>query len=183
MEPDTLNRRERPNTLVAIPSSLGWMALITSGDLLKQLTFGHSSAEDAIEELDPELLEKAESATQDEQLVGRLQAYAAGTAVDFRDVLVDFGLLKEFNRQVMHHCRQIPYGETLTYTQLAAKAGSPQAARAVGRLMAANRVPLIVPCHRVVSAGGRLGGFSAPGGVDVKKRMLELEFSSRRRGL
>ena len=69
----------------------------------------------------------------------------------------------------------MPRGETVSYAELAGRAGSPNAARAVGGVMAGNRVPLLVPCHRVVGAGGRLGGFSAPTGVELKKRLLALE--------
>jgi len=63
----------------------------------------------------------------------------------------------------------------LTYGQLATRAGSPRSARAVGNVMASNRVPLIIPCHRVVAAGGALGGFSAPHGTRLKRRLLKLE--------
>jgi methylated-DNA-[protein]-cysteine S-methyltransferase len=68
------------------------------------------------------------------------------------------------------------WGQTTTYGALAKELGAgPQAARAVGEAMARNPIPLIVPCHRVLAAGGELGGFSAPGGTDTKLRMLELE--------
>ena len=77
---------------------------------------------------------------------------------------------------VIKNCRRIGWGETLTYGQLAEAAGSPRAARAVGTVMSGNRFPIIVPCHRVVSStGNRFGGFTAPGGVPMKKRMLKLE--------
>ena len=71
-------------------------------------------------------------------------------------------------------CRAIPRGETLTYGQLAAKAGYPGAARAVGQVMARNCLPLLIPCHRVVGSNG-LHGFSAPGGLATKQRLLEIE--------
>jgi methylated-DNA-[protein]-cysteine S-methyltransferase len=86
--------------------------------------------------------------------------------------------LSDFQRAVVGHCRRIPPGQTLTYGQLAARVGRPRAARAVGRVMATNRFPLIVPCHRVVAAGGVLGGFSAPQGLAMKKRLLAAEAAS-----
>ena len=79
-----------------------------------------------------------------------------------------------FQKQVIRTCREIPYGETLTYGELAVKAGSPGGARAVGTTMRTNRFPIIVPCHRVVGANG-LGGFSASQGVQTKRRLLEIE--------
>jgi len=164
-----------PNTLVTVPSELGWMALIGSGDVLLQLQFGHCCRQAAIRALDPALLARAEPGRFGEDLVERLQAYASGEPVDFRNVRVDPGPLTNFRRQVILHCRRICYGETLTYGQLAAKAGFPRAARAVGSCMAANRIPLIIPCHRVTAVGGRPGGFSAAGGIRTKKRLLAME--------
>jgi methylated-DNA-[protein]-cysteine S-methyltransferase len=66
----------------------------------------------------------------------------------------------------------------MTYGELAAKAGSPRAARAVGSCMARNRIPLVIPCHRVVPSGGRLGSFSAPGGSETKRRLIDMERQS-----
>jgi methylated-DNA-[protein]-cysteine S-methyltransferase len=94
---------------------------------------------------------------------------------DFRDVLIDPGPQTEFQRLVVDHCRQIPPGATLTYGELAARAGRPRSARAIGNCMAANRIPLIVPCHRVVGADGGLRGYSANGGLRLKQRLLDLE--------
>ena len=89
--------------------------------------------------------------------------------------VVELDHLAPFARRVVELCRRIPYGQTLTYGELAAQAGSPRAARAVGNVMRTNRCPLVVPCHRVVPSGSGLGGYSAPGGVRAKLRLLELE--------
>ncbi len=75
----------------------------------------------------------------------------------------------------MDQLRQVGYGETVSYGELAERSGSPRAARAVGTVMATNRIPLILPCHRVLGSAGRIGGFSAPQGIDLKRRMLDLE--------
>jgi len=80
----------------------------------------------------------------------------------------------EFTRRVYEVVRSIPPGETLTYGEVARGAGRPGAARAVGSVMANNRHPLFIPCHRVVASSG-LGGFSSPGGLDQKRRLLALE--------
>lgn len=102
-------------------------------------------------------------------------AYAAGEPVDFADVAVDLAHLTPTQCRVIEQCRRIPYGQTLTYGRLAALAGSPGAARAVGNVMAANRCPLVIPCHRVVQAGGQIGHYSAPAGRRMKLRLLEQE--------
>lgn len=170
-----MNRPDAPQMLVVFPSRLGWMALVGAGDTLRRLTFGHRSGTHAVAALGPIVLQHSRRGRWNEALVGRLKAYAAGTPVDFRDVRVDLSDLRPFQQRVIRHCRQIPYGKTLSYGQLAAKAGSPRAARAVGNCMAANRIPLIIPCHRVIPANGRVGGFSAPGGAKTKRRLLALE--------
>jgi methylated-DNA-[protein]-cysteine S-methyltransferase len=164
-----------PNVLVVFPSRLGWMALVGAGDVLMQLSLGHRSPLAAAGACYPELVANARRGTWNEPLVRRIQAYACGVPGDFRDVRVDAGPLTEFQRRVLRRCRQIPYGKTLSYGQLAAEAGSPGAARAVGNCMAANRIPLIIPCHRVLRADGRPGAYSAPGGTRTKKRLLALE--------
>ena len=95
--------------------------------------------------------------------------------MDFRDVAVDPGALTPFWEVVVRQCREIPYGRTMSYGQLAARAQSPRAARAVGNCMARNRIPLIIPCHRVIAASGGPGPYSAPGGTAMKRRLLLLE--------
>jgi methylated-DNA-[protein]-cysteine S-methyltransferase len=90
-------------------------------------------------------------------------------------IRVDLGTTRSFAGRVLEACRRIPFGETMSYADLADAAGSPRAARAVGNVMAANRIPLIIPCHRVVGAGNSLGGYSAPAGLAMKKRLLAME--------
>ncbi|HOI56440.1 MAG TPA: methylated-DNA--[protein]-cysteine S-methyltransferase [Phycisphaerae bacterium] len=117
-------------------------------------------------------------ATLDRRLMPSLAAaladYFAGRAARF-DVDIDLDRRTPFQRDVLEACRRIPPGEVVTYGQLAAQVGRPRAARAVGQTMAANPVPLVVPCHRVVAADGSLCGFSAAGGLDAKRRLLDHE--------
>lgn len=95
-------------------------------------------------------------------------AELAGIELDLRDT-------PDFHRRVYLAARTIPPGRTMSYGELAARLGEPDAARAVGAALGANPFAIIVPCHRVLAAGGRAGGFSAPGGVDTKRRLLEIE--------
>ena len=102
--------------------------------------------------------------------------YFAGEKVDFSDVPIDLGEQDELFEKIYAAVRSLAWGETTTYGWLAKALGvGPEAARDVGQAMAKNPVPLIIPCHRVLAAGGKLGGFSAPGGSATKQRMLELE--------
>jgi methylated-DNA-[protein]-cysteine S-methyltransferase len=107
--------------------------------------------------------------------VDRICRLLAGEEVDFADVRLDLDGVPEFDRKVYAVARGLPRGVTATYGELARQVGAPGAAQAVGQAMGHNRFPLVVPCHRVVAAGGGNGGFSAPGGVDTKLRLLALE--------
>jgi len=106
----------------------------------------------------------------------RITAYFEGSCVNFSPeipvVLDGFG---DFSREVLTACREIEFGQRITYSGLAQNAGRPAASRAVGSALAKNPLPLIIPCHRVLRADGKMGGFSAPGGISFKKRMLALE--------
>jgi methylated-DNA-[protein]-cysteine S-methyltransferase len=94
------------------------------------------------------------------------------------DVVIDLGAVSEFRRGVYEVARTIGPGDTITYGEIASRLGQPHAAREVGQALGANPVPLIVPCHRVLAAGGKLGGFSARGGVTTKSRLLAIEGAS-----
>jgi methylated-DNA-[protein]-cysteine S-methyltransferase len=107
------------------------------------------------------------------ELADRLAAYFAGVVDAFDDVELDLDDGPAFQHALTDALRSVPYGETVTYGELAALAGSPNAARAAGTFCAANRFPLIVPCHRVVAANG-IGGYG-PLGVEYKRRLLKLE--------
>ena len=105
--------------------------------------------------------------------IGRL---LSGDPDDLQSVALDLDRVPPFHRRVYEAIRHIPPGETRTYGEVAALVGEgPGAAQAVGQAMGANPFPIVVPCHRVVAANGRPGGFSAPGGVDTKLRMLRIE--------
>ena len=106
-------------------------------------------------------------------LADRVLAWFSGARDDFRDVSLDLDGSTAFQRAVVEALRRVPYGETVTYGELAALAGHPNAYRAAGTVCAGNRFPLFVPCHRVVSAGG-LGPYGSLG-TGYKERMLAVE--------
>lgn len=103
----------------------------------------------------------------------------SGKVEDFGGVELETGELPDFDRSVLEAARRIPCGETRTYGEIASALGKPGAARAVGRALGRNPIPLIIPCHRVLAASGRSGGFSAPGGASTKLRILEIEGARR----
>ncbi len=104
-------------------------------------------------------------------------AYYKGTCVDFRRTKVCFDGLTEFQQGVLTTLRNVTYGKTISYGELAKLSGCPRGARAIGTVMAKNPLPLIIPCHRVIKSDGSLGYFSGAGGVHTKQKMLTLEKS------
>jgi methylated-DNA-[protein]-cysteine S-methyltransferase len=108
-------------------------------------------------------------------IVEAIVAHLRGELQEFAQVRVDLEHASPFERRVYARTRAIPAGETLEYGALAAELGGVGLSRAVGQALGRNPVPLIVPCHRVVRAGGELGGFSATGGAALKRRLLSIE--------
>ncbi len=153
----------------------GWIGALATARGLKCLTLPAASAADARAELAPPP-EAREDAAYFSDLITDLGRYFSGEPVIFT-ITLDLDGVPPFRRRVWQAARAIPWGETRSYGWLAARAGQPRAARAVGQAMAHNPVPIVVPCHRVVAANG-LGGFS--GGLDVKRRLLALEGGTRR---
>jgi methylated-DNA-[protein]-cysteine S-methyltransferase len=110
------------------------------------------------------------------EAIAAVRRYFAGEEVDFSGFTLDLDGQLPFFKQIYAAARQVGWGRTTTYGTLAQELGAgPEAARDVGQAMAQNPIALIIPCHRVLAAGGKIGGFSAPGGATAKIRMLELE--------
>jgi O-6-methylguanine DNA methyltransferase len=155
-------------------TDMGWVAVLASEKGLVGTSLPWSTAEGALGEIGAGVKEAVNSPERFEDLTKRLRAYFAGQKVSFPDGF-DLAAATPFQKRVWQTARLIPYGETRSYGWLAQGAGRPGAARAVGQAMAKNRLPIIVPCHRVIGSDGSLGGFA--GGVDIKKRLLQLEAS------
>ena len=110
-------------------------------------------------------------------IIEQAKRYFAGERIDFDAIGLDLSRVDPFRRSIYDALRKVGFGETVTYGELAKRVGAnePQAAQDVGVAMARNPVPLSIPCHRVLAAGGKLGGFSAPGRTETKQKMLALE--------
>jgi methylated-DNA-[protein]-cysteine S-methyltransferase len=109
------------------------------------------------------------------EAVAGIVALLAGERRDLRGVVLDDSGVDDFRRRVYAATRAVGPGETATYGEIARAIGEPGAARAVGAALGSNPFPIVVPCHRVLAADGALHGFSAPGGIATKRRMLEIE--------
>jgi len=108
----------------------------------------------------------------DRKVAAWLADYFAGRAMSFC-LPLDLGRVTPFQRSVLLACVRIPFGEVVTYAELAGKVGKPGAARAVGTIMATNPIPIVIPCHRVVGSDLKLHGFG--GGLEMKRKLLEME--------
>ena len=110
-----------------------------------------------------------------QRAIDRVLALLQGEAVDLGDIPLDLEVAPDFHRKVYEVARTIPPGQTMTYGEIAKKLGVPHESREVGQALGRNPIAIIVPCHRVLGADGKMGGFSANGGVATKRRILEIE--------
>jgi methylated-DNA-[protein]-cysteine S-methyltransferase len=113
-----------------------------------------------------------------EEAIDAVTALLRGEDRDLSAITLDMDAVPDFHARVYRVARTIPRGATLSYGEVAARAGAPQGARAVGQALGRNPFAIIVPCHRVLAAGGKIGGFSAHGGLATKRRLLALEMGA-----
>ena len=109
------------------------------------------------------------------QVIGQITGFLRGESIDLSDISLDMDRVPPFHRRVYEVARGIPVGATLTYGEVAERLGVPGSARAVGQALGRNPFAIVVPCHRVLAAGGKVGGFSAGGGIATKFRLLSIE--------
>ncbi|MCA0278739.1 MAG: methylated-DNA--[protein]-cysteine S-methyltransferase [Proteobacteria bacterium] len=161
-------------------TALGFMALAWSETGLKRLCLPektHAAAERRLLRLAGEVDISSGRAVPEwvALLIADIRRYAEGEDVDFTSVPVDLSGVDDFRLDIYAAARALRYGETTTYGGLAEKSGHKGLFRETGAALGANPVPLVIPCHRILAAGGKIGGFSATGGSATKERMLELE--------
>lgn len=160
--------------VVFFHTSLGWMGIAYGSQGIQKLAFGHETREDVAGRFELERMQIRSPNATTRPWIQELKRYSQGKTYSFAKLPLDLGPKTVFQNSVIRECQKIPHGETLSYRELANLAGSPKAARAVGTVMSKNDVPLIIPCHRVVSSSG-LGGFSSPRGLSAKLHLLKLE--------
>jgi methylated-DNA-[protein]-cysteine S-methyltransferase len=156
-------------------TDLGWVGVAFSDAGLREITLPHKSRDDAFRKMaelganEPATDAEARSATAMVKALVAGRPHANGLDLDWSGIT-------PFRRAVMEECMRIPAGRTLSYGELAAKVGKPRSARAVGRVMATNPFPLLVPCHRVLGSDGTLHGYG--GGLPMKAALLKAEGAS-----
>ena len=157
-------------------TAMGWVAILGSVGGLRSLTLPQKSAQEADRLLGEGSNRAVWSPGQFEDIAQRLKAYFSGHRVAFADEL-DLSPATPFQREVWRITRLIPYGQTRSYLWVAEQIKRPRAARAVGQALGRNPLPIIVPCHRVVTSDGPLGGFG--GGVAMTQSLLHLDAATR----
>lgn len=149
------------------------LAASTSKGLVK-LAFPEEGADSVLDRLaariSPRIVEASPAAL--DPVKRELEEYFAGQRQDF-ELALDWSLIGPFATKVLHATAAIPYGDYSTYSDIAARAGSPRGSRAAGNALGSNPIPIIIPCHRVLRSGGALGGYG--GGLDRKRHLLALE--------
>ena len=163
MKPCRLPRADQPLTRVSFYTTLGLMTLTASAKGLIAITLPRQPAPKTPEPPPPKFT----------RLIESLRAYFDGKKVCFDDIKIDLSAATPFRAAVWEVTRSIPYGDTRSYRWVAGQIGRPEATRAVGQALGRNPLPVIVPCHRVITSDGSLGGFAL--GRDVKAMLLSLE--------
>jgi methylated-DNA-[protein]-cysteine S-methyltransferase len=155
-----------------VETEVGFVGVVLSEKGLRYTTLPRKTRDEAMSDVSSAgaLREAPQSAVG--EIARDIRTLATGKAVDMSRY-VDWNGITPFRRAVLEETMRIPMGRTLTYAELAAKAGNPRAARAVGRVMATNPLPFVIPCHRVVGSNGTLHGYG--GGLELKERLLRVE--------
>ena len=158
-----------------LDTDMGWVGILGSTRGLQRITLPQRSTQEARRRLGDRVNRATWSPDYFEDLIKRLKIYLGGHKTAFPDKL-DLTGATAFQGEVWEATRLIPYGETRSYTWVARQISKPRAVRAVGQALGRNPLPVIIPCHRVVTSAGKLGGYS--GGVEIKKHLLRLEASA-----
>jgi methylated-DNA-[protein]-cysteine S-methyltransferase len=156
-------------------TGLGWVAIALSDAGLREITLPHKSRDDAFRKVAELGADEPATEAEARSVSALIKALVAGRP-HANGLILDWSGITPFRRAVMEECMRIPAGHTLSYGELAAKVGRPGAARAVGRVMATNPFPLLVPCHRVLGSDGTLHGYG--GGLPMKAALLKAEGAS-----
>jgi len=157
----------------SLDSPFGKLTVAATERGLVRLTFPDEDLDAVLERLAARISPRIVEAPGPLEAIRReLDEYFAGHRRRF-ELALDWTLVGPFGRRVLRAAGEIPYGSSLSYTQVAAEAGSPRGSRAAGNALGSNPIPIVVPCHRVLRSGGALGGYA--GGLDRKRWLLELE--------
>lgn len=173
-----MNSMEPTKGFSIFETAIGACAIVWGENGIVALRLPEQTAEKIRAHIRRRFLDAKETAAPAEiqKVIDRISALLAGQQIDLSDVRLDMTSIPEFNRRVYEIARTVQPGETISYGEITKRLNEPrEVARDVGQALGKNPFPIVVPCHRVLAANGKPGGFSAPGGVDTKLRMLSIE--------
>ena len=160
--------------LTTFNSPIGWIGVLDFDGVLQRVKIGFPNERELVLAFIEFEIGPSRPSGHRLEIRKRFQKMLSGKADDLMDLEINTEGLTDFQQSVVDACRRIPFGKTVRYGELAAQVDRPKAARAVGTVMSKNRFPIVVPCHRVVSAGGA-GGFTAPQGLTTKLTLQAIE--------
>jgi len=173
-----MHASSRPADSLVFETALGFVGIAWNGGGLTRLCLfqrERAAVERRLDRFGASPAEAADAPPWIAALLRDIGAYAQGREIDFSGVPVDLPGVDDFRAAIYAAARTLGFGQTTTYGELAKRAGHAGLPRETGQALGANPVPLVIPCHRILAAGGKIGGFSAPGGSTTKARMLALE--------
>jgi len=156
----------------SLPSPIGRVLVAASETGLVRVSFRRTEASFAADLREQLGAEPLRSATRTADIVHQLRAYFAGQRRAF-DVRLDLRHVSPFQRRVLMAAASVPSGQVVSYGEIARRIGQPRGSRAVGQALGHNPIPIVIPCHRVIAAGGRIGGYG--GGLATKRKLLRIE--------
>ncbi|MBT3994423.1 MAG: methylated-DNA--[protein]-cysteine S-methyltransferase [Chloroflexi bacterium] len=168
------NRIEEELTYDVFDTDMGWVAIVATDLGIVRASLPADSPELALDHVQPEIVLAVHDPEAHDDSRALIMAYCAGEPIDLADIPIDTRSSTPFFRAAWEACRSIPAGETRSYGWLAEQAGNLKAARGAGQAMARNKLAMLVPCHRVISSSGALGGFGGAG-LPLKSKLLAME--------
>ena len=164
-----------PITYSLFSTSIGWCGVLTAQRGLLRVYAGYAKRTQLLEKIFDGAGSRTKKVSATGRVIDTIKRYCSGENVSFAGCHMHWSPLTPFQQTVLKAALKIPYGSVETYGSLARKIGCPRGSRAVGNALAKNPFPLVIPCHRVIRGDGKPGGFSAVGGVVLKKKLLQME--------
>ena len=170
-----LKENQHPTSYSIFKTNIGWCGVVTHKKELRRIFIGYKSYNQLIRQITEEFGKDLKKIPSSGEFIKKITLYCSGKKISFDSCKIEWHSLTTFQTKVLRGAMKIPYGTVSTYCKLAKTIGHPNSSRAVGNALSKNPFPLIVPCHRVVRSDGKIGGFSAGGGKELKEKLLRME--------
>ena len=170
-----LKENQPPTSYSIFKTNIGWCGIVIYKKELRRIFIGYKKYNQLFRQITEEFGKDLKKIPSTGELIRKINLYCSGNKTSFNRYKIDWLSLTPFQTKVLRAAMKIPYGTITTYGNLAKTIGHPKSSRAVGNALSKNPFPLIVPCHRIVRGDGKVGGFSAGGGKELKEKLLGME--------